>query len=177
MTDNLTTIYNLYVDELFTYGIYLGFEREVIKDAIHDIFVKISTDRKIIEDVLNMKFYLFKSLKNRLIDIHKNTSKQISIDNLADSEDLFFDLQINIEDVIIEKEESENIKHEIEKMLNSLSNRQREVIYLRYVHEYNYTQISELMQISVHGCRKLVSKAISVLRKKYGPLMNFILAI
>ncbi|WP_349678458.1 sigma factor-like helix-turn-helix DNA-binding protein [Proteiniphilum sp. UBA5346] len=44
------------------------------------------------------------------------------------------------------------------------------MIYLRYVQEYDYLQIAELLQISVHGCRKLVSKAILSLREKFGSL-------
>ncbi len=55
-------------------------------------------------------------------------------------------------------------------MLNALTDRQREIIYLRYVQEYDYLQIAELLQISVHGCRKLVSKAILSLREKFGSL-------
>ena len=54
-------------------------------------------------------------------------------------------------------------------MLDFLTPRQREIIYLRYIHEYDYKQISELLQISVHGCRKLVSKAILNLKEKFDP--------
>ncbi|MDD4632380.1 MAG: sigma factor-like helix-turn-helix DNA-binding protein, partial [Proteiniphilum sp.] len=50
---------------------------------------------------------------------------------------------------------------------NALTDRQREIIYLRYVQEYDYKQIAELLQISVHGCRKLVSKAILSLRERF----------
>ena len=53
-------------------------------------------------------------------------------------------------------------------MLDTLTPRQQEIIYLRYVQEYDYEQIAELLQISVHGCRKLVSKAILSLREKFG---------
>jgi RNA polymerase sigma factor (sigma-70 family) len=73
-----------------------------------------------------------------------------------------------VEELMIEAEEQQQIKIGIEQMLNSLTDRQREIIYLRYVQEYDYRQIAELLQISVHGCRKLVSKAILSLREKYG---------
>ena len=75
--DKLSEIYNTYVDDLFTYGLYLGFEREIIKDAIQDIFVRISTDDKIF-DISNIKFYLFKSLKNRLSDISRKNKRLLS---------------------------------------------------------------------------------------------------
>ena len=35
------------------------------------------------------------------------------------------------------------------------------------------TQISQLLQISVHGCRKLVSKAIMSLREKFDSSVKF----
>jgi len=74
---------------------------------------------------------------------------------------------INLEELLIEREEKLQIKNEIEQMLETLTPRQREIIYLRYIHEYDYKQISQLLQISVHGCRKLVSKAIMSLREKF----------
>jgi len=76
-----------------------------------------------------------------------------------------------LEDLLIEEEEQQQIKREIEEMLGSLTDRQREIIYLRYVQEYDYPQIAQLLNISVHACRKLVSKAITSLREKFGTLV------
>jgi len=78
-----------------------------------------------------------------------------------------FNMTVNVETLLIEREEKRQIKNEIEQMLDALTPRQREIIYLRYVHKYDYKHISELLQISVHGCRKLVSKAILSLREKF----------
>lgn len=172
---NLTTLYNLYVNDLFTYGTYLGFEREVVKDAIHDVFEKISSKRKILENVSNVKFYLFRSLKNRLYDIQKNKKNQIGLDGIAAEEVKPFQINVSIEDHFIEQEEKREIEKDIEEMLNSLTDKQREIIYLKYVQEYDYKQISELLDINIHSCRKLVSKAITNLREKYGVISILLL--
>ncbi|SCD19302.1 RNA polymerase sigma factor, sigma-70 family [Proteiniphilum saccharofermentans] len=165
---DIASIYTLYVDDLFTYGCYLGFAREIVKDAIHDIFIKITTDSNKLDNISNIKFYLFRSLKNRLLDIHKNQREHIDLENIDLLQEIPFNIQVNIEDLMIEEEEQMQIKTGIEQMLNSLTDRQREIIYLRYVQGYDYPQIAELLQISVHGCRKLVSKAILSLREKFG---------
>ncbi len=165
--DKLSEIYNTYVDDLFTYGLYLGFEREIIKDAIQDIFVRISTDDKIF-DISNIKFYLFKSLKNRLSDIYRKNKRLLSLDNFNIEEELPFQIRVTVESKYIEEEDRVRTKEEIEEMLESLTNRQREIIYLRYVQEYEYEQISEILNITYSSCRKLVSKALSSLRNKYG---------
>lgn len=165
---DIASIYTLYVDDLFTYGCYLGFAREIVKDAIHDIFIKITTDSDKLDNISNIKFYLFRSLKNRLLDIHKNQREHIDLENIDLLREIPFNIQVNVEDLMIEEEEQMQIKTGIEQMLNSLTDRQREIIYLRYVQGYDYPQIAELLQISVHGCRKLVSKAILSLREKFG---------
>ncbi len=170
-------IYNLYVDDLFIYGTYLGFEREVVKDAIHDVFVKITIDSGLLKDVSDIKFYLFKSVKYRLFDLHKKSMREIMIDNTESFEELPFDIELNVEDSLIEEEEQLKVKNEINLMLDSLTNRQREIIYLRYVQEYDYEQISELLKINVHSCRKLVSKAILSLREKFGILINVLVLL
>ncbi len=159
---------NQYVNDLFTYGLYLGFKEDTIKDAIHDIFVKITLESERLADIVNIKFYLFRALKNRLIDIHKNQWKHTGLENIEGTPEIPFTIQINVEDLLIEKEEKQLIKNEIKQMLDTLTPRQQEIIYLRYVQEYDYEQIAELLQISVHGCRKLVSKAILSLREKFG---------
>ncbi|WP_298646761.1 sigma-70 family RNA polymerase sigma factor [uncultured Proteiniphilum sp.] len=165
---DIASIYTLYVDDLFTYGCYLGFESEIVKDAIHDVFIKVTTGSDKLDNISNIKFYLFKSLKNRLLDIHKNLKEHIGLEDIDPTLQIPFNIPVNVEELMIEKEEQVQIKTGIEQMLSSLTDRQREIIYLRYVQEYDYDQIAELLHISVHGCRKLVSKAILSLREKYG---------
>lgn len=168
---NIASIYNQYIGDLFNYGTYLGFEKEYVKDAIHDVFANITHKPNLLEDISNIKFYLFRSLKNRLLDIYKSKKDYLELDNSTHFHNMPFDIAVNIEDLIIEKEEQRQIKSAIEEMLSSLTNRQREIIYLRYIHEYNYNEIAELLEITVHGCRKLLSKAIITLREKYSPLI------
>lgn len=173
---NIASLYNLYVNDLFTYGCYLGFDREIVKDAIQDVFFRLSTDNNL-NNVSNIKFYLLRSLKNRLLDICKRQKEHIPLEDIDVAAELPFNIHINVEDLIIEREEQIQIKTEIEQMLNTLTDRQREIIYLRYVQEYDYVQIAELLQISVHGCRKLVSKAILSLREKFGSLITFLILL
>ncbi len=102
---DLATVYNLYVDDLFTYGCYLGFENEIVKDAIHDVFVRITSNDKILNQITHIKFYLFKSLKNRLYDIHKGMQREVPLENIQPLDTMPFNIEVNVEDNLIEKEE------------------------------------------------------------------------
>lgn len=166
-TIDITSIYNQYVNDMFIYGKYLGFESEIIKDAVQDVFVKITIKSEILEGVSNIKFYLFRALKNRLIDIYEKEKRGVNINEALVIDELPFAIDVNVEKLMIKEEKKAKIKSEIEEMLNSLSPRQREIIYLKYVQDYNYEEIAALMQITIHSCRKLVSKAIITLRERF----------
>ncbi|MFZ6038862.1 MAG: RNA polymerase sigma factor [Bacteroidota bacterium] len=166
--NNIADIYNRYVDDLFTYASYLGFPKETTMDAIHDVFCKLAEDEQLLERVSNKKSYLFKSLKNRLYDIYRIQKHDFSLSDIGNTDELPFNINVSIEDDLIDVEERANIRKQIENMLQSLTARQREIVYLRYIQEYDYPQIADILNISIHGCRKLLSKAMETLRKKYG---------
>lgn len=65
-------LYKEHVQELFSYGKALTSNDERLKDAIQDVFYKILSNPSSLKNVQNLKYFLFKSLKNRLIDILKS---------------------------------------------------------------------------------------------------------
>lgn len=167
------------MDDLYSYARHLGFDEHIAMDAIHDVFYKLCTNESTLSNVLNVKFYLFRSLKNRLIDIqrsHKGYS-EAKVIKKEDFEEMTFHFNINIEDELIDKEEQEEIRKKVESVLSSLNNHQREIIYLRYIHEYDYAEIAELMHISVAACRNLISKSLNKLKKSSIPLTQLLLII
>lgn len=172
---DIESTYNIYVNDLFTYALYLGFKKETIRDAVHDVFCKLATDKGSLDDITNIKQYLFRAVKNRLLDIHKTQKRHLEISNTTLNEALPFSINVSTEELLINKERQRIIKEQINLLLDSLTPRQREIIYLRYIQEFSYEAISQQLDISVHGCRKLVSKAIMNLREKYGSLILLLL--
>lgn len=175
---NITQLYNEYNDDLFSYGNHLGFEDDIVMDAIHDVFYKLCSSNKSFEDIENPKYYLFRALKNRLIDIYRS-SKELMIETEPINENKEFDelpfhMNVTVEDEIIEEEHLNEIRQKIETMLSSLTNRQREAVYFRYIHEYDYKEIADIMQISVEACRNLISKSLDKLKQLSLPILTFI---
>lgn len=171
----IDSIYRTYVHDLFSYALHLGFDRETCKDAIHDVFYKLCLDQLQLEDVKNVRFYLLRALKNRLLDIYKQTKgiSELSLDTITD--ELPFTIRVTVEDELIRSEEEENIRDRVENLLRSLSDRQREIIYLRYSQECDYEEIAQLMIISVQSSRQLLHKALSKLKKSSLPISVLIL--
>lgn len=173
--NSVDKLYREHVNDLLSYALHLGFDRETSKDAIHDVFYKLCINDIDLELINNARFYLFRALKNRLLDIHKQKRATSELPSNITSDDLPFTINVTIEDSLIHTEEEENLKKRVEQLVEALSDRQREIIYLRYVQEYDYEEISQLMDINVHSCRKLLHKAISKIRSSSVPLSVFIL--
>lgn len=164
---NISSVYSEFSDALYAYARHLGFDDDTAMDAIHDVFYKLCVNNKSLDKIEDLKFYLFRALKNRLIDIQR-TYREFAGTLSRDAylyENMKFEFNVSIEDEFIEKEDIKAIKQKVEHVLSTLTDRQREIIYLRYIHEYDYDQIAQLMNITVESARNLISKSLIKLKK------------
>ena len=159
---SFSVIYNTHVDKLYSYGIHLGFQSETCKDAIQDIFYKLFLSRENLKHVNNCSAYLSKSFKNRLIDIIRKNPKTQNIDFVNES----FSINITIQDKIIDAEKAALLKYRVEQLLQTLTAQQREAVYLRYMLELDYNEISEMLDINPESARKLMFRAMRKLREQ-----------
>ncbi|WP_352422561.1 sigma-70 family RNA polymerase sigma factor [Proteiniphilum sp.] len=162
---NIASTYNEYMDSLYSYALHLGFDEQTAMDAIHDVFYKLCVHHSL-NEINNLRSYLFRSLRNRLIDIKRTNKEDLLHTTQEGTQDtLPFQLSITIEDELIMEEDVEEIRQKVENVLSRLTDRQREIVYLRYIREQSYEEIAEIMQISVAACRNLISKSIARLKE------------
>ncbi|MDD4659659.1 MAG: sigma-70 family RNA polymerase sigma factor [Massilibacteroides sp.] len=164
-------LYKTYVNELFSYGTALGVTRMVLQDAIQDVFLHFMENGYLLNEVNNVKFYLFRSLKNRLISL---TRRSKSFENLDEEFDYEFSLKVTGVDLMIEEEERQRLIKRVDELLACLTNRQREAIYLRYIQELSYEEIGELLAMTPKASRKLVSRALIRIRENNFSLVLFL---
>ena len=156
-------LYDSYVNDLYAYGKALGVSHEDLQDIIHDVFLHIMDHYTGLNicDNKQVKFYLLKCLKNKVVSNARKNMEIFNIENLNDSE---FPIHVTGLDLLINKEERTKLLNWIAKMLQRLTARQREAIYLRYMQELSYEEIAEILHITEKGSRKLVSRAMIELR-------------
>lgn len=154
-------LYTKYVSNLHAYGTSLGFASDVCMDAIQDVFCKLYLRKDELRHIYNIGFYLFRSLRNRLIDLQK---QQYTTENI-DDESLAFSVEVSVADLLEDEEERLLLKEKVERLLSILTNRQREAVYLRHMEELDYNQIAEIMGMNAASVRKLVYRALEVIRK------------
>lgn len=62
-----STLYDMHINLLFNYGCKLTTDKELLKDCIHDVFVKLYTKKAELGIIDNFKSYLLISLKTSYV--------------------------------------------------------------------------------------------------------------
>ncbi|MBP6936959.1 RNA polymerase sigma factor [Bacteroides sp.] len=152
-------LYDLHVNILFHYGCRLTTDKELLRDCIHDIFVKLYTKRGEF-DIENLKSYLIISLKNRLCD---ELRKRMHLSDTSVEE---FDTAstCDIEGTYLAEEKREIENRLVDRLLNQLSPRQRQALTLYYIEEKKYEDICQIMDMNYQSVRNLMHRGITKLR-------------
>ena len=161
----LVYIYKRFYKVLYNYASQFTQNRELIKDAIHDLFIELMRKRKKLSDTTSIKYYLFKSIKVNLIGKLKRNKKIDLKENLLDGFD--FGLSFSIEQVMIDRQIDEEKKLRIDLALKTLTSKQREIIYYYYFESMGLKEISGLMGFTNQkSAQNLLYKSIKTLRCK-----------
>lgn len=107
---------------------------------------------------------MLRALRNQLIDTYKLKRNYSEVLTGEITDELPYKIKITVEDEMIAAEERAEVSQKVDEILSVLTERQREIIYLRYMQECSYEEIAEIMQISVPACRKLLYRTLLKLK-------------
>jgi RNA polymerase sigma factor (sigma-70 family) len=162
------TIYRQHYPHLYTYGRQLCRDTELLRDTIQTIFVDIWRRREGLGEVREVRFYLFRILRRQLM-AHLGSKQK---PGLLDPEAHFYE-----SDPFMSEEEQEQ-ERRIQRAVQSLSGKQREIIFLRYYENLDCEEIAGLMQININTVYNHTTAAIKKLRYQLsGQAMSFFIFI
>lgn len=154
-------LYLLFFDDLLMYGRRVGGDDLIVEDAIQDLFIKLYQKKIALEDNKKLRPFLFRSLKNLIYTQLLRDAKLTSFDDY----ECPFNLEYTIDDQVFTNQEQQ-LSDEVHRFMRGLSNRQREIIYLRFVHEMSFEEISVIMNIHVQSARNLLARSMDKIRKE-----------
>lgn len=166
--DSFELIYKNYADILFRYGIQFTSNESLVKDAIHDVYVKLYNDRLRLKTEVNIKFYLFTCLKNHLYNLLK---RELFFDKVDLEEGEYLDPCAE-EQVTVTLNQKE-LQHTVRKVLSMLTDRQREIIYYRYMEELSIEEIAILMDMNYQSVQNSIQRSIKKIRESFPVLVIF----
>ncbi|MBT31624.1 MAG: hypothetical protein CMO01_18365 [Thalassobius sp.] len=144
-------IYNKYANDLFNYGYRLYPNREIVKDAIQEMFLTLWKNRENLNKVKSIKNYLYFSVRRKIIRDVKNIGQYNSLD-------------FN-NDFIIPAEIKEDKYQSLLLKIDQLSSRQKEVIFLKFYNKLSNEVIAEVMEINKQSVYNLIHDALKKLKQ------------
>ena len=154
-------LYKFYYQDLYAYGVSLGFNTEDVKDAIQEVYLKLYFNERLCIDEKKIKFYLLRSVRNQLIDWERTKKDTSSIED----EERSFILSVSVEESFISDEEDLLLKKRVNRILDLLTDHQREIGYLHFIEEMPYEEIAVMLDMKIQTVRGQVFKAMEKLRK------------
>ncbi len=162
-TNALETIYVLHIKELHRYGMHFSLDESHITDSLQDIFVELWQKRaQLTPDVSNIRSYLIKMLRNRLLRILEKQKKTILTDDIST---YFFDFQGAHDLLLIQDEENLHRTTQLNTAIQTLSSRQREALFLRFYQNLSYEEVASIMNIEQQSAYNFIFRGVEGLRK------------
>lgn len=158
-----------YYSVLFRYGIRFDPDEEYIKDCIQDVFVELWQRRQTVRETEFVKFYLLKSLRRR---IFRGKAKW-GTNWESVQENYLFEVEFSIENQLITQEIAHDQVRQLETLLNQLSKRQKEVIFLKFYQGLTHEQIAEVMVLNRQSVYNILHEALQKLRNAWQGDMAF----
>lgn len=141
--------------------------REESQDIIQEIFTMLWAKRETLDVNTNLSGYLYTSLRNYILNqiVHKEVQNKYitSIQSFVDQESVIADYLVR----------EKQLKALIEKEIDALPPRMKEVFLLSRRENLSHKEIAELLGTTEQTVKKQMTNTLKVLRKKLGMLIYF----
>jgi len=150
-------IYDLYLDRIFRFVYLKVSNREEAEDLVQQVFMKAWEAINRFEDEgLPFSSWLYRIARNLVIDFYRTQKINLTLEE---------GVGIVHPDDLEEKMERSQGQQEIQKILNQLTDEQKDIIILRFVNDLSYKEIAKITKKNPATLRILQHRALNKLRK------------
>ena len=146
-------------DKLFRYAYSLLKDRAEAEDVVQEVFIRLWQKRDDLKHIDSIEAWSMTMTRNLTLDKFRTRKLEFlalnNAENIADTR--------AVPDVMVEQSE---IKTDIDKIIDSLSGKQKQVIRLRDIEGYTYQEIGEIIGIDQNLVKVTLFRARENLRKK-----------
>ena len=157
--------FNIFYDDLYRFGLSLYKNPELVKEGIHNLFLELWKIRHKLADVQNIQQYTLTIYKRILYKTYQQLSAETQTGHLVDDISIEnIPVEPSYESILIASQHDEHMKKRLQKALNQLSPRQKEIIRLRYFDTVSFKDIADQTGLSERTIYNTLHNAIKVLR-------------
>ncbi len=160
--DAFSDLFKGYYTVLYDYGLKISGNVALTEDCLQDFFIYLFDNKQKLGEVNNIRSYLFVSFRRAIFKKLKKERVFVDHDEAIESKVKF---EFSPEEIAIQQELTTMKRTVIADLLNGLSAREKEAVYLRYYSDLTPNQISTVMDISYQSVLNTLQKAFVKLRK------------
>ena len=151
-------LYNEMFDRLLNYGLRLVDDKVIVEDSIQNVFIQIWNKKDQLEIKSSIHNYLYTCLRREVFhQVKRQKLDNAHIDALSN---------LNLASPNENNPDKRKI-NAVQKELENLPSRQKEIIYLKYKDNMSYEEMEAIMGISKNSLYKLLHKAISNVKASF----------
>ncbi|MDN5578813.1 MAG: sigma-70 family RNA polymerase sigma factor [Chryseobacterium sp.] len=148
-------------DEMYRFAKRFVMSSAEAEDVVQDLMMKFWQKREELAAFGNLKSYAMKSVKNECLNRLKHHDVKIG----------FADFQIHRSELY--QIETNNLKDQILGFIRQLPEKQKAVIHLKDVEEYDISEIAEMMEMEENAVRVNLMRARQKIKEQITQLMNY----
>jgi RNA polymerase sigma factor (sigma-70 family) len=160
-------IYKKYFVVLLQYGSKITTDKDLVKDCVQDLFVKIWNNRERLTATTSIKYYLFTSLRNKLLDYLRSNRHKLTTSFSVHTDHM-------IEEIAVPDLGDVTKTEQVLKAITRLSKYQQSLLHMKFNEERSNVEIAEELGITIQSVYNAVFKTLRFLRKQ---ILTFVLLL
>lgn len=153
--ESFAVLYQRYEGRVYGYLSRKLNDDSTAEDAFQEVFLRVTRARSSFNSSFKFAPWLFSIVHRCLIDSIRLNTRKARLKSELENQD---ELQV---------ESADDSTSEIDSILSSLTDRDREVLTLKYVEDLPFDSVAKRLGINVTNIRQIASRAIRRLRKEY----------
>ncbi|CAN0459472.1 unnamed protein product, partial [Phaeothamnion confervicola] len=147
----LEWLFSKYSDALHRYALSLSGRRELAEDAVQEVFLRLSSDLKKLPAITHPQAYLYRAVRNQVLRENVCWAELPEADCIASD-------ALSLAD-----------RTELLEALQKLPLEQREALFFKEVLQFNFREISEILDISLSTVASRHRYGLEKLRESLNP--------
>ena len=148
-------------DEMYRFAKRFVISSDEAEDVVQDLMMKFWQKKEELANFGNLKSYALKSVKNECLNRLKHHDVKLG----------FADFQMHRSELY--QVDTNNLKEQIIGFINQLPEKQKAVIHLKDVEEYEVSEISEMLEMEENAVRVNLMRARQKVKEQIQKLMDF----
>ena len=148
-------------DEMFRFAKRFVMSSDEAEDVVQDLMMKFWQTREKLSEYGNLKSFALKCVKNECLNRLKHEDVKLGFANIQLHQSELYKPEVN------------NLKDEIIKYISELPEKQKMVIHLKDVEEYDVNEIAEMLEMEENAVRVNLMRARQKIKERITQLMSY----